>query len=356
MIDKLVGCLLAPWQKIEMLRTYIIPSILYCLASGYCRKDYLTSLDANINNALRRILDLPDTCSTAFFHASRSVGGLAVPLLSRESDVWVIARAVRLLCSDDPSICDIAHGQVAAVLTSAGIDPSTFNKNAYLSGSQHNQMAALRHSPSLLTLWSRARSASARLGVTVDLSTQPCISVDEITATPAGMVRGLHMAIRARYSKSFANQSQQGIVAKASSHDGASRSDIARIISTRTPLSFNSYNLFFMSRLSLLPSHGRAGAKGVTKCRSCSFSHETTAHIVAGCQSHMTIVRQRHNNIIDLLKSHLRQGFSVTEEPIIAGLKPDLLIEDPDGQLAVVEVTCPWDGNIDVAFNTKEEQ
>ena len=128
-----------------------MPSISYSLGSGYCRKDFLSGLDKNINNALRRILDLPDCCSTAFFHASRSVGGLAVPLLSRESDVWTVARAIRLLCSEDPAIQCIAQGQVAATLTVANIAVSSSTVINYLSGSQSGQMAVLRHSPNVMT-------------------------------------------------------------------------------------------------------------------------------------------------------------------------------------------------------------
>ena len=136
MIDKVVGSLLAPWQKIEALRGFVLPSVSYALSSGFCSKNQLFDYDKDLHNGVRRILDLPDSCSVGLFHADRSVGGLALPKLSQDADIWTITRAVRLLCSDDPSITGVAADQLAAVLNNVAVAATSDNAAAYLSGGQ----------------------------------------------------------------------------------------------------------------------------------------------------------------------------------------------------------------------------
>ena len=172
----------------------------------------------------------------------------------------------------------------------------------------------------------------------MDLSTNPFFRVDEITVTPAAMVRSLHMVVRHRYAF----------------EDPTAGTDLPRLISSRTPLSFASFNLFFLSRLSLLPTRGRSWYDGSKQCRFCSCSTESTSHVVAGCQSNMVAVRQRHNDIINILRSRIRADYDVTEEPNTDGLFPDLKVRSPDGETAFIEVSCPWDCNMAKAFNTKK--
>jgi len=354
LLDRITGSLLAPWQKIEAVRTFVIPSISYSLSSGYCRKERLAEFDSSLHNALRRILDLPDNSAISHFHSARQVGGLGIPRLSQEADIWTLARAVRLLSSTDASVMGIASHQICANLTAAKISPSNNNINAYLSGSQSGDLVTLRHSSSPLTLWSRARAAASRLGVKVDLSESPRIIVDEITATPKAMVKALHMAIKSRYSTALCSLSTQGQVSNCLKDDKEADKDIPLLISSKTPLSFSSYNLSFLARLSLLPSRGKAGnTSSSTKCRHCEVPNETTAHICSGCKDTLLLARSRHDNLLGILKNKVRPDFTVQEEPTINGLRPDLLVTNPDGDEFLVEATVSWDTQLVKAHETK---
>jgi len=355
-LDKVVGSLLAPWQKIEVIRSFVIPSISYSLASGYCRKDTLAAFDDSMHNAVRRVLDLPDHSAISFFHAARKVGGLGIPKLSQEADIWTLARAVRLLTSADENVFTIATAQISSNLAAAGITATNLIASDYLSGRQSGPLAALRHSSSPITLWSRARAAAHRLGVSVDLSSSPCIRVDEITATPAFMVRAIHCAIRDRHSVALTSLTSQGAVAKAATFDSSAKKELPRLISSRTPLSFNSYSLFFLSRLSLLPSRGRAGIGSTDNisCRWCGLSRETTAHIIAGCPETMLEARTRHNSIVAILRRYTLPDVTFEEEPTLdRGARPDILATHSDGTQHIIEVSCPWDTQLDTAHEQK---
>ena len=72
--------------------------------------------------------------------------------------------------------------------------------------------------------------------MTMDLSVNPFIRVDEITATPAAMVRALHIAMRICYAAAFTALNSQGAVARVAIYDDACNKDMPKLLSTHTPL------------------------------------------------------------------------------------------------------------------------
>ena len=84
----------------------------------------------------------------------------------------------------------------------------------------------------------------------MDLSTNPFFRVDEITATPAAMVRSLHMVVRHSYALVPTKLNSQGAISKVALEDPTAGTDHPRLISSRTPLSFASFNIFFLSPFS----------------------------------------------------------------------------------------------------------
>ena len=93
--------LLAPWQKLEALRSQLIPSLSHHLASGRVKKDLLRKIDDRARSLMRNIARVPAVTSRALFHANRRVGGLAITPLVEDADIWTVARASQLLSSDD---------------------------------------------------------------------------------------------------------------------------------------------------------------------------------------------------------------------------------------------------------------
>ena len=121
--------LLAPWQKLEALRSQLIPSLSHHLASGTVKKDLLQEIDNQARSLLRNIARVPAATSRALFHASRRVGGLAItPLLEY------------LIQPDNDIPVD-----------------------AFLSGDQSGGLYSFRHHSTRANLWTRARYAASRL-------------------------------------------------------------------------------------------------------------------------------------------------------------------------------------------------
>ena len=110
--------LLAPRQKLEALRSQLIPSLSHHLASGRVKKDLLREIDDQARSLLRNIARVSAATSRALFHASRRVGGLAITPLLEDADIWTVARASQLLSSDDEVVSNTAWSQLRDTITS----------------------------------------------------------------------------------------------------------------------------------------------------------------------------------------------------------------------------------------------
>ena len=76
---------------------------------------------------------------------------------------------------------------------------------------------------------------------------------------------------------------------------------------------------------------------------------------MAGCQSNIVAVLQRHNDIIIIiLRSRIRADYDVTEELNTDDIFSYLKVNSSEGEIAFIEVSCPWDSNMAKAFNTKK--
>ena len=166
-LDKLKDSLLAPWQKLEVFRSHLLPSLSHHLASRYCKKELLQELDTECRKFLTAITSAPEQTTYKLFFADRRVGGLGTFKISDEADIWTLGRATHLLTSQDPTIGSIFRKQLLQTIKKGfrrDDQPSSLPVAAYLSGTAENGMYRMRYGPSpATTLWSLARDATRSL-------------------------------------------------------------------------------------------------------------------------------------------------------------------------------------------------
>ena len=80
-LGKLGSAPLKPQQRLWILRSTIIPALLYHLTSGSIKIGLLRSVDRDIRASVRKWLSLPHDCPNAYFHADKKSGGLSIPSL-----------------------------------------------------------------------------------------------------------------------------------------------------------------------------------------------------------------------------------------------------------------------------------
>lgn len=114
---------LAPWQKLEVFRSYLHPSISHHLATGRVEKSFLTELYRSSAYFFRQLAN----------GTYRRVGGLGASRLTEDADVWTIARAAQLLDSNDTVVRLVARAQASKNISVAlKVEPTTELLSHYL--------------------------------------------------------------------------------------------------------------------------------------------------------------------------------------------------------------------------------
>jgi len=367
-LDKLAESLLAPWQKLEVYRSHLLPSLSHSLASGRVKKDFLFKLDTECRKFLGHIAEVPNQAVTEFFYADRSVGGLGTFRLSEDADIWTLARATQLLSSNDPLVRGIFKEQLCECVRRGFREgaPDRLPISEFLSGSNESGLYRLRYAGSTKeTLWSLARHAAKRLGVRIDISGDETILLiaDDVSVRPMKAVRGLRQVVRKRNTERFTDVERhphQGRVASALALGPLSK-DMSRLISCRTELRFEDWKYLHQARLDILPLRGYSWSNCQDKlCRCCGQAAENGFHVINNCQGHLKRYTERHDSILELLhKLLLKEGHAVTINRAIPGqrLRPDVEMS-LNGSRLMADVVVAYDNpvNLDTAYNRKEEK
>ena len=341
-IDKLAECLLAPWQKLEVLRAFLLPSISFDLSSGRVSKEGLTKLDQKVVSFLKYICKLPERASNSFLYATRSVGGLAIPKSIEEADVWTLSKGLHLLNSRDKTISMLAQKELTQTIET-GLKGATASHHKFLSGNNDGGLYAFRHNSTLTNIWTRTRKAAARLHCKIDADdkNKTLLIIDDFSCRPSKVVRTVRLALRERWSEKLLSLAVQGRVASAMSLDKSS-GDIPHLTSARTPLSFTAWSFWSKAKLGCLPTKFIPGvASSDTMCRRCFQKEETTSHVVSSCSSMLLHYTKRHDAVEHIL-TNLLEILDVPHSLKVrsGALIPDITITSPH---IVIDVTCPFD-------------
>ncbi|XP_057365066.2 uncharacterized protein LOC130685765 [Daphnia carinata] len=250
---------LAPWQKLEVYRSCLLPSLSHQMASGRVEKGDLCDLGVACRDFFRRIANVPVSSNTAFFYVDRRVGGLGMLPLTDEADMWTIARAMQFLDGEDESVREVAITQLEEIIR-LGYGrrkvPFPIPINEYLAGSMDKVLDDLRHGRSSINLWSRSRRAAGHLkAIKIHVSGEQYskIIADDICCIFLKAVRGLRTTLRGRWTSRLLSE-QQGKIATGLALDMAK--DTAALISCRTPFTFQEWHYLHQARLGRLPVRG----------------------------------------------------------------------------------------------------
>lgn len=352
---------LAPWQKLEVFRSALLPSLSHHLASGRMEKGALHELDVDCRNFLRKITALPTAANTAFFYADRRVGGLGTLPLTQEADVWTLSRALQLIDSEDQVVAQVAMAQLETTIH-RGYGrkqvPNPLPLNEFLAGSMEKGLDAIQHGGNSMNLWTRARRAAMCLkGIKIDVSSEDHsrIIADDVSCISKKAIRGLHTILRQRWTSRLLEASQ-GKVATGLALEPSK--DIAFLTSCRTSLSHQDWHFIHRARLGLLPVRARPGSKSTNKtCRLGCNSIETSQHVISCCKVSLSSRTTRHNSVLDIMVDEARKmGHTVTVNRSTGdgSLRPDLVFSSMVPPM-IIDVTIPHDEatNLERAYSEK---
>lgn len=181
--QKLMTSSLAPWQRIDALKTFLYPSLQFALRTGTLTKTDWKKLDQFIRPMLKTTLNLPQRASNDFLYRSRQMGCLGIPLTAEDSDVVTVDGAYKLLTSPDPVIRNIAARHLEHIIRDrTGHTPDPDQKSEFLSASQEGEFATTTNR--FQNIWTRARVASRHLNCRWKMTPEPQITRNEAIIQP----------------------------------------------------------------------------------------------------------------------------------------------------------------------------
>ncbi|XP_047104438.1 uncharacterized protein T26G10.4-like [Schistocerca piceifrons] len=153
-LELLNASLLAPWQKIDAVRVFLLPRLDFVMRGGAVREGPVSALDKAVKAAVKSWLSLLQLASTEQLYLALGEGGCGVMPLTDAADISTIVHGFRMLHCDDATVRDIARRRL-------GRKPSRADLATYLSGSVECDLA--RDGGDIQSLWTRVRNATRRI-------------------------------------------------------------------------------------------------------------------------------------------------------------------------------------------------
>ena len=349
-LDSINKSLLAPWQKLDAIRTFVQPSLTFALCAGEPEKQSLTKYHRKLVEVVRDICHLPTRATQSIIFASSKVGGLGLQDTNIETDIQTVVQAIKMLSSSDPLVSNIAKAELNQAVTFASRSNATPTLvRDFMSGSMSGNFHPDRIRYRTHSLWTRARQACRRLKITFDVPTnsQPSITIEGNQPCHAkNACTFLHRVHQEREAQDLMDLPDQGKVARALVEDihGNGSSWIYNGLNMR----FSDWRFIHRARLNLVPTNQNKSVWNPDEssaCRKCQYHAETLPHVLCHCPTNMVQIRERHNNVLNRLTKAVRFGFVRVDQQVPGTSdqsRPDLVIEE-NNDVTVIDVTCPFD-------------
>ncbi|CAB3233767.1 unnamed protein product [Arctia plantaginis] len=101
---KIGDSLLAPWQKLDAVSTFLLPRFDFIMQGATMEKEYLTAVYKTIRRLAMEWLYLPQRASAELVYLPPSQGGGGLLPLVDLHDVLTVAHSYRLLNSREPAV------------------------------------------------------------------------------------------------------------------------------------------------------------------------------------------------------------------------------------------------------------
>ena len=354
--------LLAPWQKMDALRTFILPRLDYILRGGAVEKTPLKTFDKFVKRLVKGWMNLPQRASAEVVYLPTWRGGAGLIPMADLADVLTIAHAFRMLSCKDGAVAERARTSLMnAVRRRTSVQPTQEQVAAFLSGSLEGPFACdLQGDPGL---WTRVRMASRRQVKRLHLAWRYDPLTKEIllecrgsegrrTIIPPGatsqVTRRLRIAVQESYLCSLLAKPDQGKVFQVSSRSGVSNAFLRDGRYAR----FAEWRFIHRARLDVLPLNGaRRWGSGDKRCRQCGYPSETLPHVICHCLPHSAALQLRHDAVMARVAKACRAKGAIQINRRVEGvsgdlaaLRPDIVVRDEAAKrIHIIDVTVAFE-------------
>ena len=293
---------LKPYQKVELIRTYLIPKIIYALVANPPPIGTLKELDHEIKQVIKSILKLHPSTADGIIYADRSHGGIGLQRIENIVKMAVLRSGIKMQSSTDDAVKSALLGQVSV-------------------------------------LGKYAQSLGIKWPATMD-------QVEE--------ARKQAKKLETERWKQLISQGQ-GVADFC--HDKVGNAWLYNPTLLKSSRYLDALKLrtnTFGTKVAL-----RRAKKDVdATCRRCRAQIETLGHVLGNCLHTKPMRIRRHDEIKNFIKDQVALRCTVFDEPTVNVVgelkKPDLVIKDQD-RLIIADVTVRYEDkdNLRKAFLDK---
>lgn len=184
-LKKIEKSLLASWQKLNPIRTFIQPCFTFILRAGCTLKKSIADNRSSLVKTIQNICNLPIQASSSYIFAHKHVGGLAFHDPKLEIDIQTILQPIKMLSSNDQVVADITRAELFQTVQHASQSNPTFALTSnYLSSLPDNRLQNIQYC--LQSLWTRTCKSAKNLGVLLKIhdSSPPTIESPDSNPGP----------------------------------------------------------------------------------------------------------------------------------------------------------------------------
>lgn len=351
---------LKPWQKLDAIRTFVLPQATFALLTARVKKEKFDPVDTELRRVAKNALQVPvNRASNEIISIPSHQGGANILPFSDMIDVGAVVHAYKMLTCPDPMVAEVAVQSCSRTASKLlGATPSQEELATYLSGSDLGQ-----YSHSLGNIWTAARNASRRLANKIEgfkwswsetlqrLAVEMPVPGKEpdrlVVDNRKILFSNLRKAIQHHHLLALCQKRSQGKVFDACSKAPESNHFLYGGKLTR----FCDWKFIHRARLNVLPLNASLNIQDRNRaCRRCRYPLETVAHVLNHCQRLSNGWNNRHRsvikNLVEAMPPATRSNLRIEQTVPQAGSKdkPDLVLRDDDKHLAaVIDIACPFD-------------
>lgn len=172
---KIMTSKLAPWQRIDCMKTFFYPSLQFLLRTDQILKTDWTAIDDMLKPLYKKSLGLPPNAANAYLYGSHEDGLFAIPVAAEDSDIAQLDNSswtFKLLTSKDKIVKMMAWAELKDNADWRLGSTNMENKQDFL-----NSEPGARNSNKYKSPWTRARIASDHLKVKWQINEQLQVSL-----------------------------------------------------------------------------------------------------------------------------------------------------------------------------------
>ena len=362
--ERVLASALAPWQKLDALRSCVMPRLTHSLRLGLLPKTELRKLDTELRWRVKGVLNLPARASAEYLYSGVAQGCVGLTELAAEADLLLVASTYQLLTSPDVFVRSVAADQLTeCVRRRVSAPPTAAQVASYLNG------AAMRDGGDVSTRFSRTRVATKALAKLAPVSWRAQDGELQLMVGDEQLPRGkaaalIREAVRSATAARLHAKPHQGKVMRCVADQRVSSHYMYSGDFTR----FADWRFVHRARLGLVPLNGvrHGAAPRDTRCRRCPYANETLPHVLCHCMArHSRAYQLRHDQLLDRLANAVRRdGVSVRVNRQVPGctstLRPDLVVtRDAGATVVLADVTVAFENGpeaLKAASDAKERK